>query len=89
MSLELLVHHAERVSLQLHFSNDVLSLLEVTGKQGNPILDESYPDLIAVDTREITRPDINDAYITAIKKGRGMVCMTATSETVFEIVRLL
>ena len=68
MSLELLVHHAERVSLQLHFSNDVLSLLEVTGNQGNPILDESYPDLIAVDTREITSPDINDAFIILLSR---------------------
>ena len=68
MSLELLVHHAERVSLQLHFSNDVLSLLEVTGNQGNPILDESNPDLIAVDTREITSPDINDAFIILLSR---------------------
>ena len=65
-------HHEESGSLQHRFSKDVLSLLEVMRAQGNPFLDESGPDLMTMDTREVMSADLAEAFINAIGKGKEL-----------------
>ena len=46
-------HHEQSDGVQQHFAKDVTSLLEVMRACGNPLLKESGPDRITLDTRKL------------------------------------
>ncbi|MES9879449.1 MAG: hypothetical protein ABW185_01030 [Sedimenticola sp.] len=65
-------HHEEGHSIQVRFTKDVQSVIEVLRRQGSPFLPENGPELYAIDTREVMPTELADILCNAYETGKQL-----------------